>query len=113
MAGYEVKGTGAAGLAGDGFPSGSSTDPLSGAVGAHSQQMLVFRGHNFPVWKARVRARLQAAGLLYVLDGDDASAAAVAVGDGGATGSQSPQERKRTKAGTAAVGGVSQDSLQH
>ena len=73
--------------------------------GAHprSQPMQQFRGVNFPVYKARLRARLQAAGLLYVLDGGEAStvvtaAAAVGSGDGDdVMGTLPPTARKTRK----------------
>lgn len=81
-------------------------------AGAHPRsESLLFRGVNFPVYRARLRARLQAAGLLYVLDGGgEASAitnAAAAVGSGdvggdAAAGTLPPTERKmRMKAGGA------------
>lgn len=89
-----------------------------GTVGAHSRsEWLHFRGANFPVYKARMRAKLQAAGLLYVLDGGEASASATAAaaggsGDGGDAASTLPPQVKSSSSRKAAgaVGAAGQDS---
>lgn len=83
-------------------------------AGAHPRpESLLFCGANFPVYRARLRARLQAAGLLYVLDGGgEASAianaaAAVGSGDGGdAAGTLPPAERKKRAGAASAAGPV-------
>lgn len=94
------------------YQSGGLGSAAGLGAGAHPRpESLLFRGVNFPVYRARLRARLQAAGLLYVLDGGgEASAianaaAAVGSGDGGdAAGTLPPTERKK-KAGAASVAG--------
>jgi len=83
-------------------------------AGAHPRsESLLFRGANFPVYRARLRARLQAAGLLYVLDGGGEAlaianaAAAVGSGDGGdAAGTLPPTERKKRAGAASAAGPV-------
>jgi hypothetical protein len=86
--------------------SSSSAGTMTGEERPGGQHVRPFDGRNFPVWKARIRAKLQAAGLLYVLDEPQEAAAfssssggsssgsstsAIAVGDDG--GSTAPREQ--------------------
>lgn len=79
-----------------------STAGLDGGAHPRSESLQQFRGVNFPVYKARLRARLQAAGLLHVLDGGDTStvvtaAAAAGSGDGDDVVGTLPRSAKKKK----------------
>ena len=95
---------------------------LDGGAHPRSESLQMFRGTNFPVFKARLRARLQAAGLLYVLDGGEASTVVTAAATvGGSDGDDvmgtlpvarsSKKERKAKDSSSAgAIGTAGQDS---
>ncbi len=96
-----------------------STAGLDGGAHPRSESLQLFRGVNFPVFKARVRARLQAAGLLYVLDGGEAStavtaAATVGGGDGddvmGTLPRSSKDKKTKDSSAAGAAGTAGQDS---
>lgn len=62
-----------------------------------AQQVRPFDGNRFPVWKARIRAKLQAARLLYVLDEpQDADPAPIGGSSSGSAESKNPKAVARS-----------------
>ena len=68
----------------------TSSTAVLGEERPSAQQVRPFDGRNFPVWKARIRAKLQAARLLHVLDEPQEAAAT----PGGGSGSSSNKKQQ-------------------